>query len=119
MTKFKIGDRVFFLVNDDKLKGRIIGLYPVPIAERTYLALKLDEPWNGYDFHIVPEVMCKKLVKKKRREWWINERMMKNETLYNINFNWVSMFQSEEGRIISTTKPKNTDGWICVREVKK
>lgn len=118
MNKFKAGDRVRiygfstagFLVNE--LIGTIRGTQSYD-----------DDPWVSIEteegkYVVVHEKQCSKLKpKSQRREWWINERSIKKcPTQIKVD-GWSDSFENNDGHFINPTKPENTDGWICVREV--
>jgi len=65
------------------------------------------------------ELIPIRLVKKPRREWWINEKRMRSTDRALADANWSDWFEKKDGYFVSTTRPENTDGWICVREVRK
>lgn len=63
---------------------------------------------------------CKRIVKKQQRlEWWIYERLMRAVEYSPVAMKWDGWFDNPHGAYIRTTRPENTDGWICVKEVRK
>lgn len=60
-----------------------------------------------------------RIVKKPRREWWINEKRMRSTDGAIAAANWADWFETPNGNYISTIRPENTDGWILVKEVVK
>ena len=52
-----------------------------------------------------------RIVKKKRREWWVDERVWPEEE-------WSEWFENSVGVYIRTTPPENPDGWIHLKECK-
>lgn len=52
-----------------------------------------------------------RIIKKKRRECWINEKIWREEE-------WPEWFENPVGVRIRTTPPDNLDGWIHLKECK-
>ena len=114
MAKLKIGDRVS-VYDKWKITGTVHDICGNDIT------VKSDETFCLETYHIK---QCRKLVKSKHREWWINESGLRKgkidySSIVEAFPSWYYFFGNQNGKWISTTKPENTDGWICVREVKK
>lgn len=104
--KLKPGDRFYYYTANGYKVNRIFEKYC-----GDFLCSKGEVKWH---YKAVQGVIRK----RKLRGWWINEKLIRKRTP-NVNLGWEKFFEMEEGVYISTTKPKNTDGWIFVREVKK
>ncbi len=116
MKPFKVGERVrVFIAACDAQDGTIAK--PCPGG----WTIVLDDPHDHVTMDAHPKQL-RRLVKKSRREWWINEETWKLHLSYRVLPGagpWSEWFEQPYGTYIRTTRPKNTDGWICVREVKE
>lgn len=82
------------------------------------LGVNYDDGGDG--FHAPHQLTLLKPKKPKRvaREWWINESRIKTgEYMPIYQFVWSTWFEDPDGSFIRTTRPENTTGWICVREI--
>lgn len=95
MSKIKVGDRIRIFHDHIITTGEILHI------DGCFISYKCDKNNGPFKAHIK---QCRKLVKKQPREWWV--------------CNLVSSI-GEQTCVISPHKPENTDGWICLREVKK
>ncbi len=101
MSKIKVGDRIRIYSNADIWTGLVEKIYPN--GRLDYICISRGLSMGA---HIK---QCRKLVKKAPREWWVNTKYYQYEVL----------FGERTGMLCRTTKPYNTDGWICLREVRK
>ncbi len=101
MSKIKEGDRIRVYSNADIWTG---------VVEEIYIDGRLDYITSDTSLRFGAHIkQCRKLVKNAPREWWVNTK----------EYGFDSMFGAETGVMCRTTKPDNTEGWICLREVKK
>lgn len=62
----------------------------------------------------------KKPIGKTAKFWWINVWEIKRwRTTTTMLFSWKELFEEPDGYYVSTTKPKDTKGWIKVKRVAK
>lgn len=100
MSKIKVGDRIRIYSNADIWTGVVKEMYP-----NGRLAYISSSSGLRLGAHIK---QCRKLVKKRAREWWV----------YPNNSYYKDWFENETGAVVRTTPPKDLEGWVYIRECK-
>lgn len=83
----------------------------------TLLSAKQKEPFIVHRNQCTPI----RIIKKKRREWWVNDKLWKeNPPMFNdgCERTWNYWYETKCATYISTTPPENPEGWIKLVEVK-
>jgi len=101
MSKIKEGDKIRVYSNAHIWTG---------VVEEIYSDGRLDYITSDTSLRFGAHIkQCRKLVKKEPEEWWVNTK----------DYEYELLFCAPTGILCRTTKPDNTDGWICLREVKR
>lgn len=113
--KLKSGDLVLVNGYDDKglawscAKGKVDHM-PGPMSDY-WVCVNIYASHGGTKKIHVHRNQCTpiRIVKKQVREWWVNTRSCEYSTYFDDGY----------GILCRSTKPDDTDGWICLREVRK
>lgn len=112
---FAVGDRVRVIISagdvqDGTIKSECPGGWKV----------ELDDPADIVTMDADPRQMRRLVKRKPAREWWIHESRWKtNPPHMSPDTNsWDEWFMKNNEGYIRTERPKYTDGWTLVREVR-